>query len=145
MIATRPASRFSLCFHWVLSLLLGTVFVYAGILKVLDPLKFADAIYAFKLLPREAIVPLALGLPMIEILSGFLLISGRQQRIGALCILCMSLVFAAVIASALARGLIINCSCFGEAGVPTRLKLWHALYRDFALAAAAFIICLMRP
>lgn len=120
-----------------LSSILGLVFLYAGLLKVADPLKFADAIYAFQLLPRPCLIPLALGLPMIEILSGILLITGWQRRIGALAILCLSIVFAIAIASALARGLVINCSCFGEAGVPTRFKLWYALSRDLVLMIAA--------
>ncbi len=120
-----------------LSILLGAVFIYAGALKLQDPLKFADAIHAFKLLPRFFITPLALTLPLVEILSGLLLITGYQRGLGAFCILCLTLVFAAVIASALARGLIINCSCFGEVGVPTRLKLWSALGRDVVLFGMA--------
>lgn len=124
----------------VLSVLLGAVFLYAGVLKVQDPWKLADAAYAFKLLPREFLVPLALTLPMVEILSGLLLITGWQRRLGAFCVLVMCLVFGAAIASALARGLIINCSCFGEVGVPTRIKLWTALARDAILFAVAFFV-----
>lgn len=125
-----------------LSVVLGVVFIYAGALKLHDPWRFADAIYAFRLLPRELIIPLALTLPPVEIFAGLLLIIGRPRRLGAFAVLLMTLVFAAAIASALARGLIINCNCFGEVGVPTRLKLWAALGRDAVLFATALILYL---
>ena len=129
--------------RWIpigLSILLGAVFLYAGALKVHDPWKFADAIYAFKILPKSVITLLALTLPMLEILTGLLLITGWKRRLGALCVLLMTTVFAAAIISALARGLIINCSCFGEIGVPTRVKLWTALGRDVILFIVAVIV-----
>lgn len=125
-----------------LSVVLGVVFIYAGALKLHDPWRFADAIYAFRLLPRELIIPLALTLPIVEIFAGLLLMSGRPRRLGAFAVLLMTIVFAAAIASALARGLIINCNCFGEAGVPTRLKLWAALGRDALLFISALILYL---
>lgn len=85
---------------------------------------------------------------MIEILSGLLLVTGYQRRLGAFCVLCMCVIFAAAIYSALARGIIINCSCFGEVGVPTRLKLWSALIRDiilFSIALMVYLSACLRP
>lgn len=120
--------------------LLGGLFIYAGIIKAISPLEFADSIAAFELLPPEIINLVALSLPILEIVSGFLLITGWQRRLGTFCILCLTLVFAAAIISALARGLNINCACFGEDGVPTRFKLWLALGRDALLFG--FALCL---
>lgn len=140
MTVSELRSRYGAIIVSLLSVILGTIFLYAGVIKVLDPLKFADAVHAFKILPRWPIMSLALGLPMVEILSGILLITQRYRRLGAFAILVMTTVFAAAIASALARGLIINCSCFGELGVPTRTKLWTALIRDVALFLMALFV-----
>lgn len=139
----NPVKNRDFIFLWLTRMtrwFLGSVFIYAGYLKAIDPQNFADSIAAFQLLPRFFITPLALTVPILEILSGLLLITGYQRRLGAFCILCLTVVFAAVIVSALVRGLIVNCSCFGEVGVPTRLKLWAAMGRDIVLFVVAVIV-----
>jgi hypothetical protein len=45
-------------------------------------------------------------------------------------------IFCAAIASALARGLVIDCGCFG-ASIPSRERMWLDLGRDLLLVAAA--------
>ncbi len=56
--------------------LLGGLFIYAGTIKVSDPQSFNDNIAAYQLLPAMLINPVALGLPIFEILTGVLLITG---------------------------------------------------------------------
>lgn len=55
-----------------ISLGLAAVFFYAGIDKLRDPLEFADSIAAFAILPATLISPLALGLPIFEVVCGVL-------------------------------------------------------------------------
>ena len=119
----------------------GAAFVYAGAIKLGDPLQFADNIASFRILPGSFINPLALSLPIFEILSGGLLAAGWFRRPAALAIVIVSAVFLAAIASALERGLTIDCGCFGS-GVPSRERMWLDLGRDMILLVGALITCL---
>ena len=56
----------------------------------------------------------------------------------ALAVVVISAVFLGAIASALARGLTIDCGCFGG-GVPSRVRMWLDLGRDLVLLAAALL------
>ena len=64
-------------------LLLGGVFVAAGMLKLPDPAAAVRAVRAYRLLPEVLVAPVAFGLPVIEIAVGLALwsvsSSGRQQ------------------------------------------------------------------
>jgi len=62
--------------QFALRAVLGGVLIYAGVLKMLDPLAFADSIYGFQIVPRELISLVALSLPPFEILLGLALILG---------------------------------------------------------------------
>ena len=98
---------------WALRLFLGGLFVYAGVLKVLDPAQFLVDIESYRLLPYVAAVATAFYLPWLEILCGAGLWNRRTRR-GALWILiALTVVFAVLITSAWVRGLDISCGCFG--------------------------------
>ncbi|MEI6279959.1 MAG: MauE/DoxX family redox-associated membrane protein [Verrucomicrobiae bacterium] len=94
--------------------LLASVFVAAGVLKLPDPLAFADGISGFGLVPMWAIAPLALGIPFFEILTGAALFSVRFRSAGALAAGALSLAFVFFYARAFAGGLDVRCSCFGN-------------------------------
>jgi uncharacterized membrane protein YphA (DoxX/SURF4 family) len=123
---------------WWLRLLLGGVFLYAGIAKVRDPQDFADAVASFRLLPADVINPFALGLPPYEILLGAWLLSGWRLRTAAFGASATMLVFLAALALAKIRGLTVNCGCFGGGGAPGNSGL--ALARDVGLALAALAL-----
>lgn len=128
--------------HWLriaVRVVLGAVFIYAGSVKIVAPEPLADSIASFAILPRALVVPLALGLPPFEIASGALLIIGWPRRIGALAILIVSTVFCVALGSALARGITVDCGCFG-AGTPLRTKMWFDLGRDVLLLAGAVFV-----
>jgi len=98
---------------WALRLFLGGLFVYAGVLKVLDPAQFLVDIESYRLLPYVAAVAATFYLPWLEILCGAGLWNHRT-RPGALWILiALTVVFAVLITSAWVRGLDISCGCFG--------------------------------
>ena len=120
-------------------LIVGGVFVYAGMLKASSPLEFADEIAAYQLLPSGAINPLALGLPFFEIICGLLVLAGFHIRIGATGISAMLLVFTAAIGLALKKGLQIDCGCFGGHSW-LESNLWVALGRDVVLLLIAVFI-----
>ncbi len=123
------------------SLAMAGIFIYAAIDKIRDPLQFADSVAAFGILPAVFISLLALCLPPFEILCGLLMLGPRTRRIGALAITLLSAIFFTALASALFRGLTLNCGCFGT-GAPSRPRMWLELVLDTALFAGALFIYL---
>jgi putative oxidoreductase len=99
----------------IVDLLVGALFVYAGALKALDPVRFAMDIDNYKILPWSMAVGLAFYLPWLEILCGCALIFRRLYRGGLSILLLSILVFIAATIAAKARGLDITCGCFGHA------------------------------
>jgi putative oxidoreductase len=126
-------------FQSVLGLIVGAAFVYAGWVGLSDPLQLADSVASFRILPRALVVPFALGLPMFEMIAGVLTIAGPLQRAAGLGLAIMTTIFCVAIASALARGLVIDCGCFG-ASIPSRERMWLDLGRDLLLLAGAAIV-----
>jgi putative oxidoreductase len=99
----------------MLRLLAGGVFLVAGVLKVLDPARFAADIDHFRLLPYFAVAPLALYLPWLEIICGLAVFVSTSRRSALVLLLALTVVFIAAITSAWMRGLDIRCGCFGAA------------------------------
>jgi uncharacterized membrane protein YphA (DoxX/SURF4 family) len=104
---------------WValaLRVFLGGFYLVAGAVKVGDPGKFAEAVANYRLLPHELINIVAVTLPWVEIVAGSFLIVGIWFTASAWLINAMTMVFIAAIGSAVARGLSIECGCFGTKG-----------------------------
>ena len=104
---------------WINSILrfvVGGAFVFAGVLKIADPAKFAMDVSNYRLVPHELINLVAILLPWIEIVAGSFVLADVRLRSAALVITSLTEMFAVVIVSALARGLNIECGCFGTVG-----------------------------
>jgi hypothetical protein len=109
--------------RWTLRVALAGIYLFAAIPKILDPWAFAHAIHNFRILPAWWIPPLATTLPTLEAVAALAVLTGIFYRGGVLCVTLLSLVFAAGIGLAIARGLNIDCGCFGgvahsSAGLP---------------------------
>lgn len=125
----------------VLRILLSGLFTYAGISKMYDVRAFADSVASFHLLPDVLLPVAALTLPPLEIAAALLVLSvGRWRQAGVFCLLALLAIFTVALASALARGLPVDCGCFGTSHFdplsPTK-NLWLALGRDLVLGVAA--------
>src|SRR5205809_6142005 len=103
-------------FCWrIADVIVGGVFIYAGEIKVLDPIRFANDIENYKILPWTIGVGLAFYLPWLEIFCGLALIL-RLLYLGGLWILTALLaVFPGATIAAKIRGLDITFRCFGYA------------------------------
>jgi uncharacterized membrane protein YphA (DoxX/SURF4 family) len=97
-------------------LLVGGVFVVAGLLKLPDPAAAVRAVRAYRLLPESVVAPVAFGLPVVEIAVGLALLAGVFVRTAAISSAVLLVVFLAAVGSAWARGLQIDCGCFGSVG-----------------------------
>jgi uncharacterized membrane protein YphA (DoxX/SURF4 family) len=97
-------------------LLLGGVFLAAGMLKLPDPAAAVRAVRAYRLLPEVLVAPVAFGLPVIEIAVGLALLAGVFVRTAAVASAVLLIIFLAAVGSAWGRGLQIDCGCFGNGG-----------------------------
>lgn len=97
-------------------LLLAGVWIVAGWLKAVDLDASVRAVRAYQILPELGAQVVGAGLPLIEIVAGMLLLVGFGVRIGAALSVLMLAAFTVGIASAWARGLQIDCGCFGSGG-----------------------------
>jgi uncharacterized membrane protein YphA (DoxX/SURF4 family) len=123
-------------------LILGVVLLVAGGLKIGNLPKSAMAVRAYELLPVSVANFLGYTLPWIEIGLGLLLIVGVTVKIsGALGALTM-LAFIIAIAQAWARGLSIDCGCFGGGGAidPEDTKYLSEIIRDIGLMALGIFL-----
>jgi uncharacterized membrane protein YphA (DoxX/SURF4 family) len=118
-------------------LLLGGVFVAAGVLKLPDPGAAVRAVRAYRLLPETLVVPVAFGLPVVEIAVGLALIVGVFVRTAAVASAVLLAVYVAAVASAWARGLQIDCGCFGGGG---QVAAGQTAYPSEVLRDAALLV-----
>ncbi len=104
-------------FGLVARLVTGGVWIVAGALKLPHPADSVRAVRAYDLLP-EAVVP-AVGhlLPVVEVVIGLCLVLGVMVRGMSVVSALLFIAFIIGIASAWARGLSIDCGCFGGGGV----------------------------
>jgi uncharacterized membrane protein YphA (DoxX/SURF4 family) len=131
----------------VARLVLGGVMVVAGALKVTDPETATQAVRAYELLPSALDAPVGLILPFLEIAIGLLLIVGFGVRWAAFAAGVLMVVFIAAVSSAWARGLAIDCGCFGGGGqvAPGQTKYLQEILRDVGLLVLAGWLWLNPP
>jgi uncharacterized membrane protein YphA (DoxX/SURF4 family) len=141
------ADKFKMAQPWLTllaRLILGAVLLVAGALKVPNLPKSAMAVRAYEMLPIPIANFLGYTLPWIEIGLGLLLIVGVTVKIsGALGALTM-LAFVIAIAQAWARGLSIDCGCFGGGGTidPEDTKYLSEIIRDIGLMGLGIFLYL---
>lgn len=95
---------------------LATVWFVSGGLKLADPGQAYLAVQAYEVLPAEFVGVVATGLPLVEIVLGLLLALGVLTRASAALSVLVLVLFVAAVAQAWARGLTIDCGCFGGGG-----------------------------
>lgn len=119
---------------------LAIVFLMAGLPKILHPLTFATAIEAYGILPDVFILPVAIVLPIFEVLLAVILVINLKQGLwGALLLLCC---FIGILSYALYLGLDIDCGCFGPEDIEahTFSNIREAIARDLL-----FVLCAIIP
>jgi uncharacterized membrane protein YphA (DoxX/SURF4 family) len=123
-------------------LILGGVLFAAGYLKVGSLDKSQMAVRAYELLPISIANFLGLVLPYFEIAIGLLLILGAGTRIAAALGGFTMLIFIIAIGQAWARGLNIDCGCFGGGGAvaPGQTRYLQEILRDAGLVALALFL-----
>ena len=139
--------RFQPVVTLVARLILGGVLLAAGGLKVFKPTDSANAVAAYKLMPTELAHLIGYALPWLEVAIGLLLIVGFMVRPAAVLSGLIMIVFIGAIASVWARGMLIDCGCFGGGGEidpsfasEVRMNYFIEIMRDLGLALAALYL-----
>lgn len=134
--------RFATGVPWVstlIRLVLAGVFISAGLLKVVDPQSSVQAVRGYELLPLAWTTVIGHALPFVEIALGLLLVAGVFTRQVAIVSAGLLSAFIAAVVSAAARGLTIDCGCFGGGGTVARGDTAYGteIARDFLFLALA--------
>jgi uncharacterized membrane protein YphA (DoxX/SURF4 family) len=124
-------------------LTLGGVLFAAGYLKIDKPDISQMAVRSYEMLPISIANLLGLILPPVEIALGVLLILGALTRVSAALGGFTMLIFIIAIAQAWARGLNIDCGCFGGGGsvAAEDTRYLQEILRDLGLVfLAAYLV-----
>ena len=127
--------------HYLFRLILGGVFIWAGIIKITNPLGFAQDIANYLIFPQSLSFFLALFLPWIEVICGVFVITGLFLRSSSAFLSCILAGFLVLIIVTLIRGINVECGCFGGLGRQVDYKL---LLTDGALLFFSLNIFLYR-
>jgi uncharacterized membrane protein YphA (DoxX/SURF4 family) len=116
----------------VVRLVVGVTFIYASFYKIVDPGSFAKSIWYYHILPGGLINLTAIILPWVEMLCGLSLILGVTYRGSVILVSLMTIVFVVAIASAITRGIDLDCGCF-KAAKSSSSSAWQSLWFDVGL------------
>jgi len=123
---------------------LAAVWLVSGAIKALDPDQTYIAVRAYDVLPADVVSVVATVLPFLELAIGVLLLVGLGTRAVAALSALVLVVFIAGVVQAWARGLSIDCGCFGGGGqvAPDATAYGTEVLRDlgFLLLAGWLIV-----
>lgn len=128
-------------------LILGAVFVYAGMGKISNTASFATTISNYMLLPKFLVGPIAIVLPLVELLFGITLILNVWVRASALILSALLVVFMVAIFSTLLRGINIDCGCFAKITIDSQVRSgssWSLITRDLLFLVPGIITIFCR-
>jgi len=118
------------------------IWLVAGVAKLADLTAFRQEVRAYDVAPSWLVDVIAYGLPMLEVALGLYLAVGLLVRPASFLSIALMLLFIGVQAQAWARGLSIQCGCFGNLSRETVGA--GSILRDVALALPS-VLLLLRP
>lgn len=133
--ARRPRWRVGL--ELLARFVVAGLLVYAAVGKLGDLRAFAQDVDNYRIVPETWVAAVAITLPTLEIVVAAALVSGVGARGASLVATVLMFVFAAGMAQALARGIDLECGCFGRAATTT-VSVW-TIARNLTIAAVAAV------
>ena len=134
----------SLTVDLLLRFALGGLFIWASIDKALEPHLFARLIRNYQVLPLILFNPSALLVPWLELLTGFLLITGVWRRSCLFIINSLLVMFILLMSQALLRGLSLDCGCYSTQSGSSQVTWWRVV-EDIAMLAAGIWLWIKEP
>jgi protein-disulfide isomerase len=139
-LLTHPAAAIAAALGRVV---LAAVFAWAALAKISDPQSVIRSVRAYDLLPNTLEVAIGRGLPAFELVLALALLTGVALRFTAVVAAGLLTVFTIGIVSADARGLRIECGCFGTGGPTAHPHYGTEIARDVAMLAVAVVIAVI--
>jgi len=118
----------------------AALLLWAGLAKAVDRQSAILAVAAYDVLPAGLVRPVAAILPWVEIGLAVMLVLGLFVRFAGIGTAVLAGVFIVGMGQAKARGLRIDCGCFGGGGVGEGVSWWD-IVRDavFMLGAGVYL------
>ena len=126
----RPIFKINHLIQILSRLLLGIIFIYASIDKIIDPITFSDNIDNYHITPIFLNNLAALVIPWLELFIGSFLLIGsftyiyfvlsdvffvkfeRYLKASSLIAICLLIFFIFILSQAYVRGIDVHCGCF---------------------------------
>ena len=110
---------------------MAALFIYGGVVKLIDPKAFARIISGYGLVPEMFLPVVAIGLPLIETIAGIGLLLDMR---GSLSVIASLLgMFLLVLGYGISLNLNVDCGCFGADDLARQAGLKQAFWRDVLL------------
>ncbi len=121
-------------------LMLGGIFIYASIHKIIYPASFADAVFNYQILPGALINLTALILPWLELVAGILLVLDVWMPGAVTIVTGLLLAFSCALAFNMVRGLDIACGCFTTSSTEDEMTVLTVLRDSSLLVVSLFLM-----
>jgi len=119
-------------------LVIGSVFIYAGFIKLIDPKAFAKVISQYDIVPDILLPVVAIVLPAAEFLAGLGLVMNIRGSL--MVIFNLLIVFIMVLGYGIFNDMNIDCGCFSTEDINAHNSLKQALFRDlFMILATCYL------
>lgn len=122
--------------------LLGSLFIYSGAVKLMDVKGFARMISLYDLVPDPLLAPVAIGLPLFELLAGVGLVFEAPFALSL--ITGMLIMFLFVLRYGILQDLDVDCGCFSTEELRGQQGLKQAFRRDIVMLAVCACLYLYR-
>jgi uncharacterized membrane protein YphA (DoxX/SURF4 family) len=120
----------------------AAIWLVAAVAKIVDLQHFHAQVDQYRLLPHALEASFAYTLPFVELLIGLYLLVGLLTRAASLAASFLLVLFIVAEAQAWARGLSLDCGCFGTL-THSHVGAW-TIVRDLALGLPTLVLAL-RP
>jgi uncharacterized membrane protein YphA (DoxX/SURF4 family) len=119
-------------------LVLGGLFVFAGLGKIAIPEAFAKEIANYQLVPYALVNIMAVTLPWLEVIAGIFIIAGVRLKASSAIVGALLVMFIGGILWAMSQGLKIDCGCFAQ--VEATPVGWPKVFQNLGLLALAIYL-----
>lgn len=128
---------------WILRMLVAGLFIYAAVIKIDGPSKFATDIRKYELFPEALTNVMAYTIPWLEFITASLLITGLWRLEARILILGMLVSFTVLKIVALNSGAALDCGCFGDTLLAELSKGWNGVWLNIGMLVALLIEALL--
>jgi uncharacterized membrane protein YphA (DoxX/SURF4 family) len=120
-------------------LVLGGIFIYASLDKIVHPQEFARIVANYGILPDFLVTLPALVLPWLELVAGLCLVSGLWARSAAFLLSLLLLAFILALGVNAIRGIDVSCGCFSTSASDTE-NAYVLIFRDLLILLPGLVI-----